>query len=56
MEEVDGSLWATRAVANAANAGLLAVRALQAGTDAALLQKVLQRLDGMWDMVLGHGR
>lgn len=42
---------ATVAIGNAANAGLLAVRIL-AGTDAALLQKMLDYQDGMRDMVL----
>lgn len=43
---------ATVAIGNAANAGLLAVRVL-AGTDGALLQKMLEYQDGMRDMVLG---
>jgi phosphoribosylaminoimidazole carboxylase len=43
---------ATVAIGNAANAGLLAVRIL-AGTDGALLQKMLDYQDGMRDMVLG---
>ncbi|KAF6260325.1 AIR carboxylase-domain-containing protein [Scenedesmus sp. NREL 46B-D3] len=43
---------ATVAIGNAANAGLLAVRIL-AGTDAALLEKMLTYQDGMREMVLG---
>jgi phosphoribosylaminoimidazole carboxylase len=43
---------ATVAIGNAANAGLLAVRIL-AGTDAALLEKMLAYQDGMREMVLG---
>lgn len=43
---------ATVAIGNAANAGLLAVRIL-AGTDGALLQKMLDYQDSMRDMVLG---
>lgn len=42
---------ATVAIGNAANAGLLAVRVL-AGTDPALLQKMLAYQEGMKEMVL----